>query len=323
MRFLHEDEGYSAALDQVFRKFGIPRAQIEKDYFITHVLWALQASGLGLWFKGGTCLSKGYGIISRFSEDLDLKIESGRAAGMPADPNWKGEKETHIARRREWFEALASTANVPTCTASINEAFVDDRHRSVVIDVLYPGAYVAELGPVIRPWVRLEVGSARVTPFLDRPITSWLHDHAASLGALEGLVDNRPPSIRCIHPLVTLIEKLDAMTRRWGRDDLDPFVFVRHWEDAAGVIAALPTLPAFPTSACALVDEMLAAHQIRERPRADHEAFTLRPSARVDALLAGHAAIADMFYGDRPRRTIAEACELIRGWIEVNIGAGA
>lgn len=103
MKFLHEDDGYPAALDQAFRKLGIPRAQIEKDYFITHVLWALHASGLEVWFKGGTCLSKGYGVISRFSEGLDLKIESGRALGMPAEPDWKGEKEAHIARRRAWF----------------------------------------------------------------------------------------------------------------------------------------------------------------------------------------------------------------------------
>jgi len=320
VRFLHEDEGYPAALDQVFRKLGIPRAQIEKDYFITHVLWALQASGLEVWFKGGTSLSKGYGVISRFSEDLDLKIESGSAAGMPADPNWKGEKETHIARRRAWFEALAAAIEVPTCTAEINDAFVDERHRSVVIDVRYPGAFVAELGAVIRPWVRLEVGSARVTPFLNRPISSWLHDHAASVGALDGLVDNRPVTVRCIHPLVTLIEKLDAMTRRWGRDDLDPFVFVRHWEDAAGVIAGLPSLPPFPISASDLVNEMLAAHQIREMPRADHDAFTLRPGPRVDALLAAHQAIGDMFYGTEARRTIPEACAAIRSWIQLNIG---
>ena len=68
---------------------------------------------------------------------------------------------------------------------------------------------------------------------------------------------------------------------------------------------------------------MLAAHPMRERPRADHDAFTLRPSARVDALLAGHRAIGDMYYGDRPRRTIAEACAYIRGWIAVNLGPGA
>lgn len=47
----------------------------------------------------------------------------------------------------------------------------------------------------------------------------------------------------------------------------------------------------------------------------------MRLSARTEALIAGHRAIDDMFYGDRPRRTIAEACELIRDWIEGNIGA--
>lgn len=321
MRFLHEDEGYPVALDQVSRALGVPRAQVEKDYFITHVLWALQAAGLAVWFKGGTCLSKGYGIISRFSEDLDLKIETGTATGLPPTPNWKGERDTHIAKRREWFEALLTAVQVPGCVAAINGAFADERHRSVVIDVQYPGSFIAELGAVIRPWVRLEVGSARVTPSLDRPISSWLHDHAVSLGALDGLVDNRPPTVRCIHPMVTLIEKLDAMMRRWERDDLDPVVFVRHWEDAAGVIAALPTLPGFPTSPAALVDEMLEARQIRARPRADHGAFSLRPGPRVDALLDGHRAIAGMFFGDRVRRSIPEACAVIRAWIDVNAGS--
>jgi hypothetical protein len=315
VRFVHGDEGYVVALDQVARARGIPRAQVEKDYFVTHVLWALHATGLEVWFKGGTCLSKGYGIISRFSEDLDLKIESGAAAGMPPTPNWKGERDSHIERRQAWFASLASTLHVPGCSAAINEAFADERHRSVVIDVRYPGALVGELGPAIRPWVRLEVGSARVTPYLDRRVTSWLHDHAVALGALDGLVDNRPSSVRCIHPLVTLIEKLDAMMRRWEREDLDPVVFVRHWEDAAAVIVALPTLPACPTPPSALVEEMLAARQIRERPRVDHPAFNPRDDARSAALLAGHRAIAGMFFGDRPRRSIGEANEMIRAWI--------
>jgi hypothetical protein len=45
MRFLHQDEGYDVAIGQVARAVGVPRAQVEKDYFITHVLWALHASG--------------------------------------------------------------------------------------------------------------------------------------------------------------------------------------------------------------------------------------------------------------------------------------
>jgi predicted nucleotidyltransferase component of viral defense system len=39
-------------------------------------LWALHTQGLEVWFKGGTSLSKGVGLIERFSEDIDLKRET-------------------------------------------------------------------------------------------------------------------------------------------------------------------------------------------------------------------------------------------------------
>lgn len=54
---------------------------IEKDFWVCWVLRRLmEAQGLGehLTFKGGTSLSKAYGIIDRFSEDIDLTI--GRTA---------------------------------------------------------------------------------------------------------------------------------------------------------------------------------------------------------------------------------------------------
>lgn len=38
MKFLHDDEGYGVAVEQISRSLGVPRAQVEKDYFITHVL---------------------------------------------------------------------------------------------------------------------------------------------------------------------------------------------------------------------------------------------------------------------------------------------
>ncbi|MFM7290846.1 MAG: nucleotidyl transferase AbiEii/AbiGii toxin family protein [Planctomycetia bacterium] len=48
--------------------------------WITHALWAVHETGLDLWLKGGTSLSKGFGIIERFSEDLDLMVERGSVA---------------------------------------------------------------------------------------------------------------------------------------------------------------------------------------------------------------------------------------------------
>lgn len=64
------------------RRLGV--ALVEKDYWVTHTLWALHAQGFDMWFKGGTSLSKGFGIVEGFSEDLDLKLEPGRITASPS-----------------------------------------------------------------------------------------------------------------------------------------------------------------------------------------------------------------------------------------------
>lgn len=70
MSFVHEDPDFRELLGIVARDTGIAAALVEKDYWVTHTLWALHETGLELWFKGGTSLSKGFGLIQRFSEDL-------------------------------------------------------------------------------------------------------------------------------------------------------------------------------------------------------------------------------------------------------------
>ena len=50
----------------------------EKDWYTTQVLKSLSEvddSRFGLVFSGGTSLSKGYGLIDRFSEDIDFKVK--------------------------------------------------------------------------------------------------------------------------------------------------------------------------------------------------------------------------------------------------------
>lgn len=61
-----------------------------------------------------------------------------------------------------------------------------------------------------------------------------------------------------MHPLVTLIEKLDALSRRYNREVIEADSLVRHYEDAASIILALGKLPAAGTSALALAEDMLA-----------------------------------------------------------------
>ena len=59
-----------------FRPRGLREAIIEKDYFVTEALRIIeQAAGSKVIFKGGTSLSKGWNLIQRFSEDIDIFLD--------------------------------------------------------------------------------------------------------------------------------------------------------------------------------------------------------------------------------------------------------
>jgi hypothetical protein len=59
-----------------FRARGLREALIEKDYYVTEALRVIeQESGSKVIFKGGTSLSKGWNLIQRFSEDIDIFLD--------------------------------------------------------------------------------------------------------------------------------------------------------------------------------------------------------------------------------------------------------
>ena len=61
---------------EFFHARGLRPAIIEKDYYVTEALRIIAvASGGGIIFKGGTSLSKGWNLIHRFSEDIDIFLD--------------------------------------------------------------------------------------------------------------------------------------------------------------------------------------------------------------------------------------------------------
>lgn len=59
-----------------FRGRGLRPAIIEKDYYVTEALRIIAAvAGEKVIFKGGTSLSKGWNLIQRFSEDIDIFLD--------------------------------------------------------------------------------------------------------------------------------------------------------------------------------------------------------------------------------------------------------
>lgn len=74
---LHEDSRQMAlAVRTTAQEIGIPEKFVEKDYWICQILQRLSQmpqSAKAVW-KGGTSLTKGYGLLRRFSSDVDLAI---------------------------------------------------------------------------------------------------------------------------------------------------------------------------------------------------------------------------------------------------------
>ncbi len=318
MTFLHEEADLGDLLTIVGEAVGIDRALVEKDYWVTHTLWALERTDLGIWFKGGTSLSKGFGLIERFSEDLDLFIEPGKAS-VPPVRSWTSMNRGPIRGRRAFFEALAEAIEVPQARVLLEAESIDRRARGARYRVEYPGLYLAGLGPEIRPFVLLEVGAARVTPHISRVLSSFVHDwldrhQPQFFEEGNGIMTDNRPRVRCVHPLVTLIEKLDAISRRFPRDPMEPAAFIRHYEDAARIITRRHELPPLGIEVEALIEDMLGAKQIRHGPTAEDPGWLLREgSPEKEALQQVHQSISPMFWGER--FSLGECCEIIRSWL--------
>lgn len=185
------------------------------------------------------------------------------------------------------------------------KAFIHDHLRSrawrgAVFAVRYPGRASDPLPDGIHPFIQLEVGSARVTPGEERSISSWVHDHLAEEASevAVGLVENRPPAVHCVRPEVTLLEKVEAIHRRFSRDPFEPAGFIRHYEDVARIL----TSGAIPSNEelRQLLAEMATEGDIREWPAPNDPALDPEVDPiRWDVLEAAWRALGPMFWGER------------------------
>jgi Nucleotidyl transferase AbiEii toxin, Type IV TA system len=85
---LHNHPDFPDLIRIVAREKSIDPALVEKDYWIMHCLYGLQQLGMKFELKGGTSLSKGFQIINRFSEDIDIRIEPS-ACMRPMRRPWR------------------------------------------------------------------------------------------------------------------------------------------------------------------------------------------------------------------------------------------
>src|SRR5207247_1316469 len=103
---------------------GIIPTLIEKDYWIMHVLNELKKQGYRFELKGGTSLSKGYGIIHRFSEDIDIHVHPPNELKVEVNP--KKTKTNHILSRKNFYDWLADNLRLEGISEIVRDTVFDD-----------------------------------------------------------------------------------------------------------------------------------------------------------------------------------------------------
>ena len=73
-KFCHELDDFPELCRVISGERNILPQLVEKDYWIMHCLYRLEKLGFEFEMKGGTSLSKAWGLLERFSEDIDLRI---------------------------------------------------------------------------------------------------------------------------------------------------------------------------------------------------------------------------------------------------------
>jgi hypothetical protein len=241
------------------QRLGVQPFLVEKDFWVCVVLDILfhgrPADHPNLLFKGGTSLSKGFGLIQRFSEDIDIVVYRGDLGFSgerdPLDPALPlGSKERR--RLRDQLKESCQRYFAEDLRPILVKALLGlGASAKVLLDptdpdlqtllVEYPSLFPDSSTGYVTPRVKIEGGArSALVPATRCRITPYI---AEALNATSWQLDVQ--DVVTIEPARTYLEKVLILHGNyWGvldgrRQALDPNRISRHYYDVA-VISESP-----------------------------------------------------------------------------------
>jgi len=321
------------AFGETATRRGVLPIIIEKDFWVCwtlkHLLEIPEIAPY-ITFKGGTSLSKAYGIIDRFSEDIDLTISKSapytKDAKNPADEEVSGkERQRRIDALKEGAQKFVLEIALPNLNKKFQEIFggdavwkveiaSDDNDKQTIL-FYYPkllsygkgygmglygvGAYgEGEIG-YLKPAIRLEFGArGDIEPNEEKEITPYIAEE------FPELFDNPKCSVPTLAVERTFWEKATILHALYHgskmRDRMSRHYYDTYTLDIKGVAdSALKNLP--------LLDQVVLNKSIFFKDnKASYEtakigSLKLVPSdAMITELKADYKAMQEMFMKDAP-----------------------
>jgi hypothetical protein len=239
-RWLADAPEFEDAVRAAAAHHGILPDLVHKDYWVTRVLRAIaidpELSGRAL-FKGGTSLSKGWHLIDRFSEDIDLLLTGPNYGPPPA----KKERERQFCALKTRIET-ETPLRLPDQKAIAEEDWRFHYFRaSFNCNLRYPlPGHVVGRTAANTDWLLVESGfRGGVQPHAQRRLTSlvaeFIETQPEARAALEPYAaDLMPFEMALLKPERTFVEKLLAL-HGWMSSGPDGVreVRTRHYYDLA------------------------------------------------------------------------------------------
>lgn len=269
---------------------GLLSVMVEKDFWVSwtlSVLFAHHEFRSQLVFKGGTSLSKVFGVIERFSEDIDLSVS-------PAFLGISEESVEQAQSRHQRTERMKELEHA--CIERVQRGFLPELERIAreALGHRPPGA----------PWMEFEVDPTTHSPvvlFRYPCVESSGFDYLGRFVKMEfgSLTDQRPTGIHAVQPWVTEVfpdafedfrcelvalelertfwEKATILHGEYHREPSKPIRdrFSRHYSDMAALAKH------------AVADRALARDDLRQRVADWKSRFFAASWARYDLAKPG------------------------------------
>ncbi|MCK5781576.1 MAG: nucleotidyl transferase AbiEii/AbiGii toxin family protein [Flavobacteriales bacterium] len=210
-------EDRKSIFKEITSKSGIPDYAVEKDWWVVQTLSIIFEMEIGkhLVFKGGTSLSKAWGLIDRFSEDVDLAVDRSFYG-------FEGElSKNKRTKLRKKASAYITDIFYPELKERFEESGLDVKIKIIeplssdqdprIIEVYYPN--VISSPGYIQPRVQVEIGSRSMRePFtvcsFSTLVDETYPDKVFTHGAIE---------IPTVNPERTFLEKIFLLHEEFQR----------------------------------------------------------------------------------------------------------
>lgn len=181
---------------------GIQEIYIEKDYWVTFALHTIFHERIGkeTVFKGGTALSKCYGFIERFSEDIDLVVLRS-----------ENESNNQLTKKIKRISAVMEKAMPEVQVDNITRKMGMNRKTAHEYNKAFKGDYgqIRDVVIVEATWL------GYFEPYSTKQVASYIYDMMKAQGQEEIIIKYNlaPFELNVLSPKRTLCEKIMSLVR--------------------------------------------------------------------------------------------------------------